>query len=88
MKLVNHVNIIDDNGQVYCRLRNKVVDFNESQQKDFCSDCPFFRGTAQGQGVECEWKDVRDIPSPYIVTRAGTEKRHITTAEAKANLDK
>lgn len=85
MAKINHINIVDENGKVYCRRRKKVVEFTENHQRDFCGDCPFFRGTAQGQGVECEWDDVRNIESPYIVTRANTEYRHITTEEAKAD---
>lgn len=88
MKLVNHINIVDENGEIYCRKRGRVVEFTEEHQDNFCAKCPFFKGTAQGQGVECEWEDVRDIESPYIVTRANTEYRHITTSEIKAELDK
>jgi hypothetical protein len=84
-KKVVHVNIMDDNNEVYCRLRKKVVVLDEEQQRDFCGHCPMFHGSAQGRGVECEWEDVRDIPSPYMVTRPSTEKDHIVTAEAKAN---
>jgi len=85
MASVNHINFVDDQNRVYCRSRKKVVVFDESHQKDFCSSCPMFRGSAQGEGVECEWEDVRDIPNPYMVKQPIIEKNHIVTAEAKAN---
>lgn len=86
MKNVNHINVADRTNEIYCRLRKKIVAFDEAQQRDFCEGCPMWRGSAQGQGVECEWEDVRDIPNPYIVTDPLVEKNHIVTSEAKAGL--
>jgi hypothetical protein len=84
-KNVNHINIMNDENEVYCRLRKKVVELDEIQQRDYCGSCHMFRGSAQGRGVECEWEDVRDIPDPYMITRPHVEKDHIVTTEAKAN---
>lgn len=58
-KIVNHVNIADGNGQIYCRLLDAVVDFTEDHQNSNCAKCRMFAGSAQGNGVECEWTDTR-----------------------------
>lgn len=81
---INHINYVDSNNQIYCRLRNRVVEFNQTQQRDFCSSCPMFRGTAQGEGVECEWEDIRNLKSPHQVFNPSLEYANIITAEAKA----
>lgn len=88
MAKVNHINIVDENGNVYCRLRNLVVEFDEYHQENFCSNCPMFAGTAQGEGVECEWEDDRpNIENPYMVTNAFLEYQNIVTHEAKKQLE-
>ena len=43
---------------VFCYAQNKIVPFQHifSQR---CAQCPYYSGTAQGQGVECIWRDNR-----------------------------
>ena len=83
MAKINHINYATA-GKIYCRLRNKVVDLDIEQQRDYCSSCPMFNGSAQGQGVECLWEDNREgIQNPHYVTRARTEKDWLMTDEAK-----
>ena len=48
---VNHINILNDAGRVYCYKLNKV----EVLEKCPCNKCVMFNGTAQGDGVECLW---------------------------------
>jgi len=59
MTWMNHVNIKSKDGQVYCCMRNKIVNFNEQQLTSYCVGCKMFGGTAQGKGVECFWNDLR-----------------------------
>jgi len=82
-KKINHINYATA-GKIYCRSRDKVVDLDVEQMRDYCSECPFFNGTAQGQGVECLWEDVREgVQNPHIVTRGNIERQWVITAEAK-----
>lgn len=67
MKTVNHINYMDQEGQVYCCLRNKVVKLDEQQREQFCKGCSMFAGHADGRGVECVWEDSRHISEPFIV---------------------
>lgn len=57
MPFVNHVNIADGKGQVYCCLRNRVVDLTKEHRQTYCGCCKMFNGDADGQGVECLWDD-------------------------------
>lgn len=59
MAYINHVNVKDADGQVYCCMRNKVVQFNKEQLSKYCVGCKMFGGTAKGKGVECFWDDMR-----------------------------
>jgi hypothetical protein len=90
MRLVTHVNYTDQDGQIYCCLRNKVVKLDAEQRKQFCQACKMFAGSAKGRGVECVWKDMRHVSEPYIVhdpireyimnqTRAVTPDSSMTT---------
>ncbi len=47
---INHVNYANEIGNVYCCLRNKVVELNQFQIDNFCSGCKMFKG---GMKVEC-----------------------------------
>lgn len=85
-KLVNHVNLTDSKGRVYCRMLKKIVELDSYHQRDYCSNCSFFRGTAQGEGVECEWEDIRDnVDTVHVVSRPEIEEANIMSAEAKYN---
>jgi len=83
MKKVNHVNLMDSENRVFCRLLNKVVVLNEAHQRDFCSGCDMYQGSAQGEGVECSWDDIRNVANPLIVTNPELERDNILTSEAK-----
>lgn len=66
MRLVTHMNYKDQDGQIYCCMRNKVVQLDDVQ-KQFCQDCRMFAGTAKEQGVKCVWDDMRNVSDPHIV---------------------
>ncbi|WP_238178212.1 hypothetical protein [Paenibacillus contaminans] len=68
MTMINHINMADENGRVYCCLRNKVVSLDAKHRKTFCSGCKMYRGDAGGQGVECAWDDARGVSEPYTVS--------------------
>ncbi len=67
MKLVNHINHMDQEGSVYCCLRNRVVKLTSKQKENFCHGCMMFGGFIRGGGVECEWLDSREVSNPHIV---------------------
>ena len=68
MKTINHVNYKDQDGNIYCCLRNKIVKLDDQQRQTFCNGCSMFAGTAGGKGVECMWDDMRNVDDPHIVT--------------------
>lgn len=59
MAYCNHINIKDENGQVYCRRLDSVVTLNGAHQASWCVSCPMLAGSAQGDGIECYWNDSR-----------------------------
>lgn len=63
---INHVNYVNENGTVYCCLRNKLVEFNQLQINHFCSGCNMKKGINQ-ESVLCYWQDNRKISDPHIV---------------------
>jgi hypothetical protein len=67
LRIVTHVNYTDQDGQIYCCLRNKIVKLDQLQREQFCQGCKMFGGTANGQGVECVWEDMRNVSEPHIV---------------------
>ncbi|TBL80690.1 hypothetical protein [Paenibacillus thalictri] len=84
MTPTKHINLRNKDGLVYCCLRNKVVQLDDQQERQFCSQCKMYAGPADGQGVECIWEDMRDIGSPYTAVDPYEEfkqnqKRKITT---------
>ncbi|MCS7464750.1 hypothetical protein N0M98_32200 [Paenibacillus doosanensis] len=66
MGMINHINYMDQDGHIYCCLRNKVVKLDEQQKEKFCKGCSMFAGTAEGKGVECLWEDARTANDPWI----------------------
>jgi hypothetical protein len=85
MSLITHVNYMDQDGQIYCCLRNRVVKLDQQQQEQFCSGCKMFAGLASGQGVECAWEDMRNVSEPHIVTDPNRE--FITNQTRVVSLD-
>ncbi|WP_284644157.1 hypothetical protein [Paenibacillus silviterrae] len=75
MRNIRHVNLADQQGRVYCCLRNRVVDLDDAQKERFCSSCIMYAGDAQGLGVECEWEDARAVEDPHTVTDPQEEWR-------------
>jgi hypothetical protein len=67
MRTVTHFNYKDQNGQIYCCLRNKVVELNQQQLQQFCQGCKMFGGTGDGSGVTCTWDDLRNVSDPHHV---------------------
>lgn len=59
MAKTNHVNIADSQGRVYCDKTRAVEKLDNRFQDKYCGDCPFYNGSAQGQGVECSFDDPR-----------------------------
>ncbi|MNM89620.1 hypothetical protein D3C81_1018530 [compost metagenome] len=93
MPKINHVNIADEQNRVYCRKTYGVVVLDENHTENMCKKCPMFTGSAQGDGVECSWLDVRAINNPQVVTDPHLEKDQIFIAEAtkadkKLTIDK
>lgn len=85
---INHINIANSEGEVYCRLLDKIVTLDENHQKNYCGKCKMYAGSAQGNGVECEWDDVRDLPNPSVVYNPSIEKENIVSQEAIERLKK
>lgn len=74
MALINHINFLDENGCIFCRRAGKIMEVNPHFLSHMCNDCPFFNGSAQGEGVECLWEDTRDIPSGFIATNSPSDE--------------
>ncbi|WP_248928448.1 hypothetical protein [Paenibacillus hamazuiensis] len=68
MPEINHINLKNAEGLVYCCLRNKLVKLDEEQEQTFCKMCKMYAGPAGGRGVECVWEDMRDVGNPHVVT--------------------
>lgn len=75
MKRINHINLKNVEDQVYCCLRNKIVDLTEQHLVQYCHGCQMFAGTAQGKGIECSWNDARHVSNPHIVLDPHVECR-------------
>jgi hypothetical protein len=73
MAIISHINLADANNEIYCCLRNRVVNLDEAHLKQYCSGCKMFGGEAEGSGVECVWEDQRPIESPYFAVDAQRE---------------
>ncbi|MFD0679181.1 MULTISPECIES: hypothetical protein [unclassified Paenibacillus] len=85
MNLVTHNNYKNQDGHIYCCLRNKVVELNKQQEEQFCQGCKMFGGMiAGGQGVTCVWEDLRNVNQPHVVYDPihefnKNQKRYITS---------
>ena len=51
---INHLNYPDDEGRIFCRLKNDIKIFEPMD----CRDCPLCYGSIQGMGVECFYPDL------------------------------
>ncbi|MCL6459703.1 MAG: hypothetical protein K6T85_17040 [Gorillibacterium sp.] len=66
MTMINHINMANEDNEIYCCLRNKVVRADAEHTQKFCSRCKMYQGNAQGGGIECRWEDSR-IGSDWLV---------------------
>jgi hypothetical protein len=73
MPIITHYNYEDQNNEIYCCLRNRIVELNQLQTEQFCKGCKMHVGDAGGKGVACAWKDIREVSNPHIVTHPYTE---------------
>lgn len=62
---VNHLNLADEAGEVYCEKVGQVVPMNDGFMSEQCSDCQYFNGHMQGEGVECLYED-GSTKDPFI----------------------
>lgn len=53
LRLVDHLNYIDQKGKVFCKKKDRVVTLDESQASD-CEKCQYVFGFLQGDGIECQ----------------------------------
>jgi len=53
----NHVNYVDNSGRVYCFRVDRIVSYGKGFFETFCSKCPYFKDSANMQGVECFFDD-------------------------------
>lgn len=81
---INHINLTNSEGQVYCRKRNKVVVLDGRHTQEYCNKCPMFQGSAQGEGVECRWNDLRALQDPTLVIDPQQEKNQVLIADETA----
>lgn len=58
---VVHQNFIRrDDDTVFCKKDHKIEKLSAILEQ--CSYCPYIYGSLQGEGVECGWEDVVDVP--------------------------
>jgi hypothetical protein len=88
-KLVNHINLADEEGNVFCRKKNEVVTLDDYHFTNHCSKCDMFVGAAQGGGVECEWTDLREkVKNPFVVSNPYYEKNQVIIQDVKNKQNK
>ena len=76
--LVKHLNVPDENGDVYCRLINGKLNFKDMKLvRRQCFNCKMFAGSYQGQGVECVWDDKKSSQPIMVVSSADTEYNRV-----------
>ncbi|WP_438444490.1 hypothetical protein [Gorillibacterium sp. sgz5001074] len=89
--MINHINIPDGNGHIYCCLRNRIVTFDEAHREQYCSGCRMLNGDAGGSGVECLWDDIRETESNVRVVTdpvrewESNQKKRVRTLMAEWN---
>jgi hypothetical protein len=84
---VNHINIEDNNGNVYCKKKNNVIKIDF----DICCSCDMFNGSAQGSGVECLWDDERTTKALMRINVPELEfelLNEVTKEKEKSNFSK
>jgi hypothetical protein len=71
--MITHYNYVNHNNEIYCCLRNRIIELNQTQSEQFCKGCKMFAGDADGKGVACAWEDSREVNNPHIATHPLTE---------------
>jgi DNA-binding winged helix-turn-helix (wHTH) protein len=85
MPYFNHLNYADQDGNVFCKRRMKVLSIRRLN----CDGCEMFRGSCQGEGVECYWEDKRVIDCQtglYYVENPHDEWNTVTEFENKSTI--
>lgn len=93
--MVNHINVADVKGQVYCCLRNRIVVYDEEHRTRYCNGCKMYNGNAGGAGVECLWDDIRETEDGQMVVTdpvqewTSNQKRRVQSllAEWKGDME-
>ncbi|UUZ90455.1 hypothetical protein LJK87_31720 [Paenibacillus sp. P25] len=83
-QMIRHINLADQEGRIYCCLRNKVVLLDEVQRSRFCAGPDVCR-ECRGLGVECLWKDSRPLADPYVAADPAAE--FLSNQKKKVPLD-
>lgn len=68
MPLINHMNLANEDNEVYCCLRNRVVTADREHKNTFCLGCQMYQGDLDGQGIQCSWEDDRKLVNPCTIT--------------------
>lgn len=66
MAWITHMNYTNEEGNIYCCLRNKVVPLNQLQTLSYCSSCAMFKGLYHRK-VNCRWEDPRSLEDPHAI---------------------
>ncbi|WP_438431677.1 hypothetical protein [Gorillibacterium sp. sgz500922] len=67
MTMVNHYNKTNEDREIYCCLRNKVVKADADHLAQYCNGCKMFSAVHPDGGVECVWEDIRTDRSRVVV---------------------
>jgi hypothetical protein len=65
MPIIRHHNYCNESGEIYCCLRNRVVQLDDEQLQRFCQGCGMFAGTMPDVGISCDWDDFGDVADPH-----------------------
>lgn len=84
---VNHVNLIDESGQVYCHYQGDIDTFDGEHIAQVCWKCPYWMGLAGGYGVECDYKDENLGKGVEKMTYRNAEDARDHAPEATKNYD-
>ncbi len=72
VKEVVHVNHPDKSGNIYCRKRNKIIQYNE----ETCRLCKGLRHVLDNKGVECSWTDYSPEPTLMCLSIENPEEEY------------
>jgi hypothetical protein len=55
--MIRHINLTDDEGQVYCHQKHAIIPIDGEHIAKSCWGCSYWSGMAKGWGVECTYED-------------------------------